>query len=274
MEKWLKDIDEPYKLDLTQNTTNKNIDYNGFCVQPGMWYGKCENTEQLIATSGWETSENPYDSCDESSICLCIYVKGEDGNWDYGWLNEEAYGDFTCHTDKLDFDSWMDKNGYDKEKEARFYSKYADYMEDMPKFYKDTLSDKDYNIARYWDDYKKDLDNWVAHDVRGKFFVTEQQNIVLFSENDKYNYLLTKDGWEAFGKEEDILEPCVEDNRLVDIKAYTKNNSELNHEGKFEISPEDEWAIYTDTIKEIVPEKEINLKDISDLHDDGDDLRS
>ena len=74
--------------------------YHGFTLKEGYWYGINTETNQLIATSGWE-----------SNGCVAIYTL-EEGKWEMSWYDIEET-DFDLETPKvntegkLSFVKWL-----------------------------------------------------------------------------------------------------------------------------------------------------------------------
>lgn len=79
-----------------------NGNYHGFNLKEGFWYGIDTETNQFIATSGWE--------CNGAvAIYYCI-----DGNWEMSWIDIEE--DFEIENlpeintdDKLLFVKWLEE---------------------------------------------------------------------------------------------------------------------------------------------------------------------
>ena len=80
-----------------------NGNYKGFNLKEGYWYGVNTETNQPIATSGWE-----------SNGCVSIYTL-EEGKWEMSWYNIEET-DFvlenipTINTEgKMSFVDWLEE---------------------------------------------------------------------------------------------------------------------------------------------------------------------
>ena len=116
-----------------------NGNYHGFSLKEGFWYGVDTETNQPIATSGWECGD-----------CVAIYFLTE-GKWEMEWI-DIGETDFQLENipevnteNKLSFVTWLEEvqgidqydwdENYSGQMAAQIEEEYNSYLCDgLPKF--------------------------------------------------------------------------------------------------------------------------------------------
>ena len=100
---------------------------NGFCVKSGFWVGYDEETNQAVASSGWENNGQ-----------LAIY-RFADGKWLLDWVDDDREHIYPFTTfEQVNYES------FDEWFEAEYgegFSDYEGYLEDVDEQYESFLYD-------------------------------------------------------------------------------------------------------------------------------------